>query len=115
MNCEKCGTAMKWVGSLVTGTIVCPHCSCCEVPEKKEPSPTEQLYQQARTSLDLALLRGRKLHTEYLLDEGVVTEVGNEYHARCCRCDSIDEIPCDIMEIDVDYQHYCGRDPRCCP
>ena len=37
------------------------------------------------------------------------------YMVRCCMCGKDDELPVGPDEIDLDYEHYCGGSPRCCP
>lgn len=49
------------------------------------------------------------------LPEGV-WESDGKYIVRCCRCDQVGEIHCDISEIpQQDYEHYCGGSDRCIP
>jgi hypothetical protein len=93
MKCERCASEMKWVGSMITGSLVCPHCSCCEGP----------------------LSSIRIGHIEFLLEEGVIVERNVGYEARCVCCDEYTWLYVDPSEIDEDYRHYCGGSPRCCP
>lgn len=42
-------------------------------------------------------------------------EQDGTFKARCCRCDEWTELPVGPDEIGLDYEHYCGGSPRCCP
>lgn len=55
-------------------------------------------------------------HAEELEDAGVVNaEADGSFTAKCCCCGEWTELPCGIDEIDLDYEHYCGSGPYCCP
>ncbi|MDE1179461.1 hypothetical protein [Paraburkholderia sp.] len=54
-------------------------------------------------------------HVQELLDEDVLRDVQGGYEAMCCRCGEWRELYCGPEEIDIDYVHYCGGSPRCCP
>lgn len=52
------------------------------------------------------------------LPEGVEeTSAPGTYEAICRGCGEWTEILCDISELpkDVYDEHWCGKDPRCCP
>jgi hypothetical protein len=84
---------MKWVGSMITGSLVCLNC----------------------TSLDDPTLNDRDKHIENLLENSIIIENNDGYEARCVCCNQYTELYADPSGIDEDYQHYCGGSPRCCP
>jgi hypothetical protein len=92
MKCECCASEMKWVGSMITGSLVCPHCSCCEEPENKLTA-----------------------HGMSLVDKGVLDFDGENYYCNCPVCDERYELPCDVSEVNEDSYFHCGGSPRCCP
>jgi hypothetical protein len=55
-------------------------------------------------------------HILELEEAGVIDLMPDgRYMVRCRMCGEDDELPVGPDEIDVDYQHYCGGSPRCCP
>jgi hypothetical protein len=55
-------------------------------------------------------------HILELEEAGVINVLADGlFEARCRRCGEWTELPVGPDEIDVDYQHYCGGSPRCCP
>ncbi len=57
--------------------------------------------------------------TKYKIDKPLpdgIWEKDGKYMCSCCRCERVEEIPCDISEIpEEEYRHYCGGSQRCCP
>lgn len=57
-----------------------------------------------------------RAHIDALEDAGIINEMKDgTFNARCCCCDEWTELPVGPDEIDLDYEHYCGGSPRCCP
>jgi hypothetical protein len=55
-------------------------------------------------------------HIAWLEDAGVINVMSDgRYMVCCCVCGKDDELPVGPDEIDLDYEHYCGGSPRCCP
>lgn len=58
----------------------------------------------------------RAEHIARLVDAGVIDEMNDgTFTANCCRCGERTELLVGPEEIDVNYEHYCGGSPRCCP
>jgi hypothetical protein len=57
----------------------------------------------------------KEKHASELIEHDVVRDVEGGYVALCCKCDRWTELYCDVMDIDVNYEHYCGGSPYCCP
>jgi hypothetical protein len=55
-------------------------------------------------------------HIAGLEAQGIIHQITDKtFQARCCRCEQWTELPVGPEEIDLDYEHYCGGSPRCCP
>lgn len=54
-------------------------------------------------------------HVDLLEEMDVLRRTEGGYLACCCKCGEWRELYCGPEEVDVDYEHYCGGSPYCCP
>lgn len=76
----------------------------------------QQVPTKLATKSEVVKVKEKSEYTAALLEDDVIREDGQGgYLALCCKCDRWNELPCDPEEIDIDYKHYCGGSPYCCP
>lgn len=63
---------------------------------------------------DAAAHVARATHIAELEHHGVDYEMDDgSFTAECCVCGKTNDLPGDVMESDVNYQHHCGASPSC--
>lgn len=96
MNCKACNNEMKWVGNMITGSLVCPHCSCLEEPEHgfEDYGFGSEHHERTGMWLDCGSWRAK---------------------CSCCDCEFETVYGPEDVAGETDPKHYCGSNPKCCP
>lgn len=72
---------------------------------------------QQRLPVSETCLTDAQRHTQELLEAEIIEEGDGDckWRCRCCVCGEWTDLMAGPDEIDLDYEHYCGGSPRCCP
>lgn len=83
MRCEDCNNEKKWVGSMRDGCMVCPHCSCLEVPARSKL--LEEALRHGNPSFVIGdVVRPRQLKPEY--EDRIANFRSSDCGQIGCRC-----------------------------